>query len=188
MSFASKGNFNMKENDLGNGKKEIILYRKSIEETETYTQHLRKNLSKWIDKPFPNFKLFTLAGRKISNADLRGNITVINFWFNRCAPCVEEMPKLNQLMYSYSGQPVNFYAITFNDKETVLQFIGKNDFFYTQIPDARQLLKELGIEAYPAHMILDTNGVVKEIEIGGDENIDDKLKILIESARHIDFK
>lgn len=110
----------------------------------------------------------------IKSTDLLNNITVINFWFTGCQPCIAEMPELNYLVDAYKGQPVNFVAFTFNDAESVKNFIQKHDFKYLQVPDARTLIKELGINSYPTHLV-DSKGIVRSMELGARVDIYDAL-------------
>ena len=37
--------------------------------------------------------------------DLKGQVTVINYWATWCPPCIEEFPHLTALARSYSGRP-----------------------------------------------------------------------------------
>lgn len=179
MSFISKGNFGMMKKDLGDGKTEIRLVRQTKVETDERAKATKEWISKWIGKPFPNFNLSTLKGNSIKPSDLNGKVVVINFWFTGCQPCIAEMPKLNELVSNFEGQPVVFLAFTFNDKEAIEKFILKRDFKYAQLPNARDLIKELTVDTYPTHMILDKSGIIKEIEIGATEDIYNKLAALI---------
>ena len=43
----------------------------------------------------PRPLLVTLDGRKISTADLLGNVVILTFWATWCAPCREELPVLS---------------------------------------------------------------------------------------------
>ena len=46
----------------------------------------------------PNINFINLNNKKLQlNKELRGNILILNFWALWCAPCVKEMPALNEL-------------------------------------------------------------------------------------------
>ncbi|MBO5712563.1 MAG: 4Fe-4S binding protein, partial [Acholeplasmatales bacterium] len=66
---------------------------------------------------------------KFSVLDNRGKITVINFWYTSCTPCVKELPHFDKLAKEYSDD-VTVIAIhdstTYNE-ENCIQFI-KNQF------------------------------------------------------------
>ena len=47
---------------------------------------------------FPSFQAKDLDGNKVDSSIFSQNaVTVVNFWFNGCTPCVEELPALNKL-------------------------------------------------------------------------------------------
>ena len=52
---------------------------------------------------FPSFQAKDLDGNKVDSSIFSQNaVTVVNFWFNGCTPCVEELPALwNQKMQEY---------------------------------------------------------------------------------------
>ena len=57
-------------------------------------------------------------------------VTVYNFWFVACKPCVDEIPVLNQLAAKYNNDSVRFIAITFDRPEKLETFLIKNPFHF----------------------------------------------------------
>lgn len=182
-SFVSKGTFSMSKRDLENGKKEIRLTRPSSAEANAGMKIRNEWINKWMGKPFPDFDLMPLAGGRLKKQDLKGKVTVINFWFTGCQPCVAEMPQLNQLVDTFKSDAVIFLAFSFNEKSTIERFLQKNSFSYVQLPDSRGVISEMSINTYPTHIILDTSGKIREIVIGGSENIGERLKQLINKIK-----
>jgi cytochrome oxidase Cu insertion factor (SCO1/SenC/PrrC family) len=72
-----------------------------------------------IGAPLPDFEAVDIDGRKVSASRLKGKVTVINFWFKECAPCVAEIPQLNQLVAKYGDEEVNFIALSKDAKAEV---------------------------------------------------------------------
>ena len=130
-----------------------------------------------IGKEYPIQNEITLDGKQISLNDLKGKPTLVNLWFTSCAPCIEEMPVLNELKSKY-GEKFNFLSITFDSESKVKKFLEKHTFEFAHIVNSKKLTKKLGFEGYPVNLFLDKNGIVKIIE--GNINyklVDGKLKM-----------
>ena len=129
----------------------------------------------WTGKTFPDFEWEDLNGKKYTAKDLKGKITVFNFWFVNCAPCRKEMPMLNRLVKKYaSNKNIIFLAPALDDKEKLTKFLEKNSFNYTVMhgKNTSQLLK---VSAWPTHMITDKNGVIKYITVGAYDTTEKEL-------------
>jgi len=101
----------------------------------------RKVPSPLVGKPVPTFTLPTLQdpSRTVSDADLRGQVSLVNVWFSTCVSCRAEH---RQLM-----------AIA---KESGVQIVGLN--WKDDKPDALQMLRQFG---NPYHVVaFDENGRV----------------------------
>lgn len=116
-----------------------------------------------------------LDGRVIKLSDLRGKIVVLNFWFIKCAPCVMEMPDLNEVVSKYDPEDVVFVGITFDSRELVQQFLESKDFDYTITPDANDAISIYGVQSFPTNMVIDQKGQIVLKEIGYRTNMKDVL-------------
>jgi thiol-disulfide isomerase/thioredoxin len=180
MAFLSKGSFSLKKNEINGGKTEIILFRKSQEMNEKESSLTKEKLYKLLGTTFPSFELKDISGSPMTQKDLSGQVTVLNFWFTGCQPCISEMPELNRLTEKFES--VNFVAFTFNDMNSVNNFLLNHNFKYIQLPNANDLIKALDINTYPTHMILDRNGIIKEIEVGAKDDIYVRLAYLVDKV------
>lgn len=122
-------------------------------------------LSNYIGKQLPDMYLTDLNGKKISFIELNGKPTLVNFWFTSCAPCIDEMPILNNIYEKYK-EDYNFVAVTFEPQDKVLKFLEKHPYKFLHIVDARKFTDELGIQSYPVNIFLDKNGFVKYTKNG----------------------
>lgn len=115
-------------------------------------------------KQLPSFELTLLNGEKILSSSLQGKPTVINFWFTACAPCIKEMPSLNELKEKF-GNKVNFIAITYENEEEVSSFLERKKFDYIHIINANNYCREkIGLMSYPKTLILDKELKIVQVE------------------------
>ncbi len=109
---------------------------------------------------FPDFELQTLEGTTINLESLKGKVVYINLWFTKCAPCIEEMPTLNDLQMAYMDK-VEFLSITFDDSEEVKRFLSKHKFEFQHLINAKKFLNdELNNRTYPMNIIMDKTGTI----------------------------
>ncbi|MCL5247769.1 TlpA family protein disulfide reductase, partial [Cellulophaga sp. 20_2_10] len=122
------------------------------------------------NKKLPDLELLTLNGIKINNETLNGKVTLINLWFVNCAPCLKEIPELNDLKKEFE-KSVNFIAITFDSKTKVIEFLKRKPFDFEIVPDQKELLTNtFKPESYPKILIVDKKGVISFISNGITEN------------------
>ncbi len=122
-------------------------------------------LSEYKNKKFPEFDLKTPLGKNFSSEQLNGKPTMINFWFTKCPPCIDEMPALNKIKEQYQND-VNFIAITYEKEADVKRFLKKHAFNFKHLVDAKHFTDQLGIKAYPMNLFLDKKGVLKYVKGG----------------------
>jgi peroxiredoxin len=120
----------------------------------------------------PAFNVMSLDGQPFDLISLRGKVVVLDFWVTGCAPCVEELPKLNSLVDEFKNKDVVFIAPTW-DKEPLLRtFLKEYPFKFHIIPDAKDLVLEActdgaGSVIVPTRLVIDKNGKVELKTTGG---------------------
>ena len=58
------------------------------------------------------FTVTTFARQKVSLADLRGKVVVINYWATWCAPCKAEMPMMDVVHRRFRDNGLEIFAVT----------------------------------------------------------------------------
>ena len=135
-----------------------------------------------------------IAFNNISGKDFDGNdvdeslfsknaVTVMNFWFTGCKPCVAELSKLNELndaIKSMGGEVVGVNTDTFDGKESTIkeakkilesQGVKYRNFALDANSDAGKYASE--IMAFQTTILVDRKGnVVGEPMVGGIDNQD----------------
>lgn len=110
-----------------------------------------------------------------SVAKNRGKVTIINFWYTTCTPCVQELPHFNSLYEEYSDY-VSVIAIHeasgyMNNPEGVKKFIdtqfeGFSIMFGYDDPNDSYYTKLGGLKAWPVTVIVDQEGIVVNVVHG----------------------
>lgn len=129
-----------------------------------------------------DFSATDLDGNTFKLSDLKGQVVVLNFWFTKCGPCVQEMPELNKLTENFKDKKVKFLAITFNQKDIIEQFLEEKDFKFTIVPNANDVVSLYGVNSFPTSIVIDKEGKISAKEVGYRTNIESVLTKAINAA------
>ena len=119
---------------------------------------------------------------KVSAEDLVGRPVLLNFWSDRCAYCIVEMPILNRLYHEYREKGVVFLSI-YRDSEESLEkyfsderpYYGKDFVQFPVIPEAADIAQDYHVRAFPITYLIDQEGNVAHrlgFTTRGDEIVD----------------
>lgn len=138
------------------------------EELQEYFQKLHDAQQELVGCEAPNFTASTLAGEDIELFELKGKIVVLNFWFIACPPCRAEMPGLKQLADTYgSRDDVVLLALATDKQDALTKFLQKEKIGFEVVPEARDIADLYRITGFPTTMVLDKEGKVFSVHIGG---------------------
>lgn len=137
-----------------------------------------------VAQAFPVFQLKTANGRALSEKDFLSKLTLVNFFFDKCAPCIEEVPALNQ--FALDHPDIQVLALTSDSFEQVDRFVKTHSFKWPIVFDARKLIsKELGITNYPTFMLVDETGKILGVRQGAESSgkMDQSLFLWVQGLR-----
>ncbi|MFP5470828.1 MAG: TlpA family protein disulfide reductase [Bacteroidia bacterium] len=121
---------------------------------------------RWIGKRLNDFKTITIDSNKISNKDLEGKITLIEFTSLACGPCIIEEKSLDSLSLKYKNSNVNFVMVyNFLNNKKIEADKTRNTNFILINDD--KLHKNFEIQGLPSKFFIDKNGVIREVFLGG---------------------
>jgi len=115
----------------------------------------------------------TESGEALSSTQLKGVITVMNFWYAGCAPCRIEMPELIELQTEFLPEGVQFIGVNVRDSaETSLAFARRIGMNFPSVMDAKTGSVVLGFtgvvtpQAVPTTLVIDAEGNVSARVLG----------------------
>jgi peroxiredoxin len=126
-----------------------------------------------LGKPFPDFHYVDINGKTYTSENTKGKIIVLKAWYIGCEPCVAEMPGLNQLVDKYKNRKdIIFISIALDSKAKLKAFTKHTLFKYKIVPTYIDYVQnKLHVSGYPAHWIIDKNGVVVSMSYDHNEMI-----------------
>lgn len=123
-------------------------------------------------KPAPEFSLQNLNGQTVTQAQLQGKVSLVNFWFPSCPGCVSEMPKLIRMAHDYqSRSDFQIIGISMQVRSdplpVVRQYVQTHQVPFTVLYDAEgRAGRAYNIVAAPTSFLVDKNGRVVKTFVG----------------------
>ncbi len=156
-----------------------------------------------VGHPAPPIELIWSSDSRISSLnDLRGRVVVLEFWATWCGPCIANIPKMQGLVKRYAEEPLTVlgvcevepYFVTAEAEtirvgddtqrlfELMREYMTDKDItwpigFINQVVQA-----EFGVRGIPSIVIIDANGVVRNIGLhpAQEEELRDRIDALLE--------
>lgn len=116
----------------------------------------------------PNFSINTDSGRTITATNFGGRVLVLHFWASWCAPCVEEIPALNDFEKKVAGSGVVVLGVSVDTNENAYRrFLNRYQVAFQTARDPQENLSaSFGTFKFPETYIIDRTGKVVQKIIG----------------------
>jgi len=121
-----------------------------------------------LGQPAPDFTLDLLDGSRLSLADLRGQVVVLNFWTTWCPPCADELPDLEALWSEYQARGVVFVGIAVQEEKVEVREMG-SQFGLTYplgLDPEERIAAPYGITGVPETFVIDPQGQMAAVHVG----------------------
>lgn len=164
------------------------------QQAKAFKNYKKAKVYQLIQQKSPAFSVQSIYGDPYTQDSLLNKVTLINFWFYGCLPCMAEIPALNEVAAYYKDNPkvqlLSFFGDSiYIDEMGIPNFQAKGssiidgviqpqkhypiDLNFTQIPNSEKERNTFNIVAYPTNILIDKKGMVQEIFIGASAEIED---------------
>lgn len=129
-----------------------------------------------------NLVLKDLNGQTVNLNQSQNNPVFINFWATWCAPCIAEMPDLDELHKTFKDD-VDFYFVSQESQEVLNKFMTSKGYDLPVYIQQSQLPQPLNNDAIPSTYLIHPNGKIMAKATGAakwnDEDIHQMIKNLL---------
>ncbi|MGO9468736.1 MAG: redoxin domain-containing protein [Isosphaeraceae bacterium] len=130
-----------------------------------------------VGRQAPEFHTPLLSGPDTSVSDaLKGKkALLINFWFLRCGPCREELPKLQRLYAELKDKGLEVLAIDSDDeRDAIARYVMSSGWTFPVALGSKErrgasITALFSVELFPTNYLVDPSGKVVYRHVGWDE-------------------
>lgn len=120
--------------------------------------------------PAPASTFVLLDGSQQTTADLRGKVTLVNFWATSCTTCVAEMPQIVDTYNKYQAQGFETLAVamSYDPPSYVVNFAQSRKLpFKVAIDNTGQVAQQWGdVKLTPSTFIVNKRGEIVKSYVG----------------------
>ncbi|WP_263352007.1 TlpA family protein disulfide reductase [Acidicapsa acidisoli] len=118
-----------------------------------------------IGIPAPDFSVAD-GKTSIHLADYRGRVVLLNFWASWCAPCIVELPSLQQFHRDHPDYPILAVSID-EDEGAYRRFLIQRQVNFITVRDPQQTAAtKYGTTGWPETFVIDRQGRIRRRFIG----------------------
>ncbi|MDC1266258.1 TlpA family protein disulfide reductase, partial [Flavobacteriaceae bacterium] len=134
----------------------------------------------------PDFSAPNPEGEQITLSEIKGKVTIVDFWASWCKPCRIENPNLVKLYDKYHSKGLEIISVSLergNQKAFWIEAIKKDQLSWYNVSNLKfwqdPIAQAYSVNSIPATFILDENGTLIAERLRGAE-LEAKIKSLLE--------
>ena len=118
----------------------------------------------------PLFVIDGIGGKKVSLADYRGKVVILEFFATWCEPCRISAPELQSIYARYKDRGVAIIAVAADEGPHAITrveaFVKGYRLSYDAAIDSGQVMKQYGAFTLPTTVIIDREGKIRSKHLG----------------------
>jgi thiol-disulfide isomerase/thioredoxin len=137
-----------------------------------------------VGKPAPELELDLADGKRFRLAERKGRIVVIDFWASWCGPCLQAMPQVHEVTREFADQQVELVGVNLQESpeqiKAALEKLGLS--MAVALDQDGRVAERYGATAIPQTVIVDREGKVARLFVGGGARFGEQLREALESV------
>jgi peroxiredoxin len=139
-------------------------------------------------KPAANFTLTDANGAKVTLADYKGKVVLLNFWATWCGPCKVEIPWFMEFNKTYKDRGLAVLGVSLDDDgwKSVKPYLAEKKIDYTVVVGNDTVSKSYGdVDSLPTTFIIDRDGRIAFTHTGlvGKDMYETEIRSLLGDQR-----
>ncbi|MEW6754862.1 MAG: TlpA disulfide reductase family protein [Candidatus Latescibacterota bacterium] len=120
-----------------------------------------------LGTPAPAFDLPTTAGGRVSLAELRGRVVVLDFWATWCGPCRPALRSLQDLSRRHEGSGVAVVGVCVSSSpDQIAPFVLREALTFPVLLGEETVQAAYRVVALPTLFVLDRQGAIRYHHVG----------------------
>ena len=149
---------------------------KGSNEGEEIVKELEGRMTARKGNQASDFNVNDIKGNIVKLNNLRGKFVLLDFWASWCAPCIQEMPIINEIYKHYSSEKLEIISISLDDNLIAFNAaVKRNGMNWKLIFGYKDLIKKYAIGPIPQIYLIDKSG---KIIYSREEDNDTELVLL----------
>jgi thiol-disulfide isomerase/thioredoxin len=104
----------------------------------------------------PGFNLPRLGGGRARSEDLKGRVSLVNFFFETCVPCIKEAPMLSAFRHKHPE--FNYLAVTHDSSVEAQRFVEQRKLDWPVAIEGGTLLAATQVRGFPTYLLVAADG------------------------------